>query len=799
MFRVLSCLHDQHDLRLVLLAGLICFVTCLVAINLIHRARVTKHRARLAWIATAGAASGCGIWATHFIAMLAYEPGVPVAYDIPLTALSLLVATGLMSVAIAVTISGSGVRNTLVGGAIVGLAVGLMHFIGMRALQVPGEIAWSFDLVAVALLLGCGFGMAAMEAVRRPGIAMTLLAAVALCIAIVSLHFTAMGAVEIVPNPARSVTPLSASPSELALWIAGATALVLALGVAGSIVDHRLSEKSELLEAAMQNMTQGLCMLNNKLEVKLINGRFLEMFGIATEQVKPLMPVLELMAAADRSVPFGDETLLNMRRWWSRQMREGKSGETIVQRSDGRIYAVCHERMPAMDGWVNTFADITERRSAEEKLAHMARHDVLTGLPNRLHFRERLDKAVEEIDRSGGFAVLCLDLDGFKTVNDTLGHQSGDELLQVAAKRLQGALRKDDLVARVGGDEFAILQQVSQQPSAATALASRLIEIMRTPVSIGDQQMPIGVSVGISLAPTDGTNADKLLKSADLALYRAKADGRGIYCLFEPQMDAAMQARRELELDLRRALGSDAFELYYQPIVDVASNEVTTFEALLRWHHPQRGLVPPLDFIPLAEETGLIVPIGEWVIRDACAEAAKWPGGVHVAVNLSPAQFKSPNLLKTVRGALTSSQLSPKRLELEITESVLLQDTDGAMAVLRELRELGVGISMDDFGTGYSSLSYLRKFPFDKIKIDRSFIRDLADGGSSLAIVRAVTGLGSSLGISVIAEGVETAEQLSRLKEEGCTEAQGFLFGAAKPANEAVHHLGGTRQLRVVA
>ena len=395
--------------------------------------------------------------------------------------------------------------------------------------------------------------------------------------------------------------------------------------------------------------------------------------------------------------------------------------------------------------------------------------------------------------------MLCLDLDNFKIVNDTLGHQAGDSLLQIAAKRIQAALRKDDFAARIGGDEFAILQLTKEQPSAAIALASRMVEIMQKPIAIGDQEVLVGVSVGIALAPADGSDADALLKSADLALYRSKADGRGTYSLFTSQMNDTMQARRVLELDLRSALSADAFELFYQPIVNISSNKVTSFEALLRWHHPQRGLLSPAEFIPIAEKTGLIVPIGEWVLHEACARAAKWPDDIHVAVNLSPAQLKSANFLRSVFDALSSAQLSPKRLELEITESVLLQDSAAATATLRRLREIGVTISMDDFGTGYSSLSYLRKFPFDKIKIDQSFIRDLANGRDSIAIVHAITGLGNSLGVSTIAEGVETAEQLDRLKEAGCTEAQGFFFGAAKPLNEALSHLGRSRRLRVVA
>jgi diguanylate cyclase (GGDEF)-like protein/PAS domain S-box-containing protein len=800
MFRVLSCLGGEHDPRLVALAVVVCCVTSLVAINLFQRARATHGRARAFWIATAGLASGCGIWATHFIAMLAYEPGVPVAYDLLLTAASLMIASVLMALAITVAVIAPPRWGAPLGGVLIGLAIASMHYLGMWALEVPGEVAWSFGLVTASVALGMLFGMAAIyAAMRRNDVAMTLVASLALSAAIVALHFTAMGAVTLIPDPVRVVTPFSIAPSVLALCVAAATALVLSIGAVGSIVDQRMSEKNDLLEAALHNMYQGLAMLNKNFEVVVVNGRFLEMFGIPAGRVKPRMKMAALMNMAEESVPFAAENRAAIRQWAQELARDKKSGKTIFRRSDGRIFAISHEHMPIIDGWVETFEDITERRQAEDKIAYMARHDSLTGLPNRIHFREHLERAVYNVDRTGTFAVLCLDLDHFKVINDTLGHQGGDQLLQVAAERLRGALRGTDVIARFGGDEFAVLQLVKDQPGAATALARRLVEVMRAPVPIGDQQMPVGVSIGISLAPADGVEPDQLLKNADMALYRAKADGRGTYRFFEPAMDARMQARRALELDLRQAVATEAFELHYQPIVNVERDEVSGFEALIRWMHPLRGSIPPLEFIPLAEETGLIVPIGQWVLHEACTQAVQWPEHLHVAVNLSPAQFKSTNLVATVMGALSMSGLAPQRLELEITESVLLQDSDATLATLHRLRDLGVAIAMDDFGTGYSSLSYLRKFPFDKIKIDQSFIRDLADGGDSLAIVRAVTGLGSSLGIATIAEGVETAEQFKRLKAEGCTAVQGFYFGAPKPAAEAIAHLHSTRKFRVVA
>jgi diguanylate cyclase (GGDEF)-like protein len=401
-------------------------------------------------------------------------------------------------------------------------------------------------------------------------------------------------------------------------------------------------------------------------------------------------------------------------------------------------------------------------------------------------FQEKLDEAMVRVPRGESVAVLCLDLDRFKPVNDTLGHGIGDELLKLVAERLRKSVRESDTVARLGGDEFAIIQPFVQQPNGATALASRIIETLSTPFAIGDHYIEIGTSIGIAVAPNDGNSAEQLLKNADLALYRAKSDGRGVYRFFAPEMDAKMRKRRELEMDLRAALPNNELELFYQPLVDVAAGKVTGFEALLRWRNPLRGLVPPNDFIPLAEEIGLIAPIGAWVLHQACTEAASWPNHISVAVNLSPIQFKSERLLLDIVAALGSSGLSPKRLELEITETVMLHDTEATLAMLRQIKALGVAIAMDDFGTGYSSLSYLRKFPFDKIKIDQSFVREISAEDESMAVVRAVMGLGSSLGIVTIAEGVETAEQLKTLRAEGCTMAQGFLFSAAVPAAEVV-------------
>lgn len=429
--------------------------------------------------------------------------------------------------------------------------------------------------------------------------------------------------------------------------------------------------------------------------------------------------------------------------------------------------------------------DVTDKHAAEERIAFLAHHDPLTGLPNRAHFGKRLDEALGGMERRMQFAVLFLDLDHFKTVNDTLGHFIGDELLKAVADRLRQCIRGVDLIGRLGGDEFAIVQTAVERPTESATLAMRIRDAIRAPFELGGVQAQVDVSIGIALAPGDAADAIELMKQADMALYQAKADGRRRYRFFEPAMDEAMKARRRLDIELRSALANDEFELLYQPVVDLASNHVVGVEGLLRWRHPVSGMIEPEEFIPVAEESGLIVPIGEWVIRQACADAARWPANVRVALNLSPVQFRSPALALTIVNALVEAGIAPCRLELEITEEVLLQHNSENLAILEELRNMGVRIAMDDFGTGYSSLNYLRRFPIDKVKIDRSFVNDLTEGSTgSRAIVEAVVRLATALEVSTTAEGVETQEQLELVRAAGCTEYQGYLFCAPKPARE---------------
>jgi diguanylate cyclase (GGDEF)-like protein len=537
------------------------------------------------------------------------------------------------------------------------------------------------------------------------------------------------------------------------------------------------------LDAALKYMSQGLCMFDSEARLVVANDRYSEMYGLKPEQVKPGTPfrqIIEARIALGAFAGGNPESYISER---LAAVREPHASTKIQSLPDGRVLAIVHQPL-ADGGWLATHEDITEQKRYQEKIAYMAHHDGLTDLPNRSLLNERLEIALGGTKRGHIVAMHLLDLDLFKNVNDTLGHAAGDKLLKAVAGRLRAIVRDTDTVARMGGDEFAIVQVAIEQPSEAARLAERLIATLSEVYDVDGHQVVVGTSVGIAVGPTDGADPDQLIRNADLALYRAKNAGRGAFAFFESGMDVQMQARRALENDMRAALPAGQFELHYQPVLNLARNEIVGVEALVRWRHPERGMISPGEFIPLAEEIGFIVPLGEWIIRQACMTAASWPNNVKVAVNLSPAQFRSPGLVQVVMNALASSGLAAGRLELEITESVLLLEGAATVATLHRLRELGVHIAMDDFGTGYSSLSYLRSFPFDKIKIDRSFVKDITVTTGSLSIVRAVAAMAKGLGMETTAEGVETQEQLETVKSEGCTEMQGFLLSRPLPANE---------------
>jgi len=536
-------------------------------------------------------------------------------------------------------------------------------------------------------------------------------------------------------------------------------------------------------DTAINNMSQGLCFFDSDHRLIVCNDRFVEMYDIAPERVSPGMSLIEIVDLRFEAGSFPAMTRDEYLRWRTNVAVSNEAKDSIVELMNGRTFKIRHRPMPG-GGWVATHEDITEQRQSEVKIEYMAHHDALTDLANRVLLNDRLEHALGRVQHAEMVAVHHLDLDQFKAVNDTFGHPCGDKLLRIVAERLRGLVGEADTIARMGGDEFVIVQATIADPAEATSLAQRVIDALSEPYDIDGQQAVIGVSIGISVGPGDGSNPDKLLRNADLALYRAKSDGRGTFRFFEPAMDLQMQTRRVMEQDLRKALPAGEFELHYQPVVNLASKEISGFEALIRWNHPAKGLISPATFIPLAEEIGFIVPMGEWVIRQACATAAQWPDKLHVAVNISAIQFRSPGLMQVIVSALAASGLAPTRLEIEITESVLLHNKEATLAVLHQLRALGIRIAMDDFGTGYSSLTYLQSFPFDKIKIDRSFVKNITEDSSSLTIVRAVAALANGMGMTATAEGVETAEQLHSIASEGCTEMQGFLFSKPLPAAE---------------
>ncbi len=557
----------------------------------------------------------------------------------------------------------------------------------------------------------------------------------------------------------------------------------LALGQERERADRELHIQADRFAAALGNMSEILCMFDANDSLLVGNDRLGAILGLPANSIAPgttLADMKTLLTGTSGFAPADLEHLYSL----IVSLKSGRRRAAhTVDMADGRRLAVNFAPMEN-DGWLVTFEDITNQRIVEAKIAHMAHHDALTGLANRLLFHSRLDEAIARCRRGERYAVLFLDLDNFKPVNDSLGHPVGDALLREVTHRLILQVRETDTVARLGGDEFAIVQAITN-PKDSTALATRLIDAVSAPYAINGNRVIIGTSIGIAIVLDDGVDAEEIMRNADMALYLSKANGRGRYQLFEPEMNARIKARRMLELDLCKGLAEGQFRLFYQPLVNIADRVVCGFEALLRWQNPERGIVSPADFIALSEEIGLIIPLGKWVLRQACADAANWPGNLKVAVNLSPVQFGSDTLVEDVAAALADAGLNARRLELEITETAMLADTDAVLATLHQLRDLGLGIALDDFGTGYSSLSYLQRFPFNKVKIDRTFVAKLGQGGDNNdAIVASVIDLCRRIGVTTTGEGVETAAQLHRLASLNCVEGQGYLFGRPAPASE---------------
>ncbi|MBL6080745.1 EAL domain-containing protein [Belnapia sp. T18] len=632
--------------------------------------------------------------------------------------------------------------------------------------QQLGELYWTFIGVLVALLLCCGGLIGTLAMHNR---------------LIRNAHAEVQALVQDLTRTGRQLAIAKEQTQE-------AMAEVQQQYRALRLRDAELRLQNDRFDAALNNMSQALCMADADRRLIVCNRRFLELFGLA-EADAAAGTGLDLLMQSVRSAGRIDRALLAaLGEAQSALVAEDRAGSFWREGADGRAIAVSHRPM-ADGGWLATYEDITERRRVEARISYMAHHDELTDLPNRLLFRECMEAALAG-GRSRGqeLALLFLDLDHFKDVNDTLGHPLGDALLRDVARRLRSCIREGDLVARLGGDEFAILQAPGRSAEEAADLAQRVVDVICAPYELLGYRAQVGASIGIALAEhvtgDAAAAANQMLKHADLALYRAKAAGRRTWRFFEASMAADLEARLAIEADLREALPGNQLEVMYQPIFALQTNRLSGFEALLRWRHPVRGMVSPGVFIPLMEETGLIEAVGRWVLEQATREAATWPAPLKVAVNLSPLQFRAADIATSMLHVLSQSGLAPGRLELEITESALLQSDGGVAEVLQAFRSTGIRTSLDDFGTRYSSLSYLLSFPFDKIKIDQSFVRDMATRAESVAIVTSVAHLANQLGMATTAEGVETAEQLRRVREAGCTEAQGYFFGPPESATE---------------
>jgi diguanylate cyclase (GGDEF)-like protein/PAS domain S-box-containing protein len=921
MDRVLTSLSAGHDWPLVVLAGVVCFLASLTGAHVVRRARTTNGRGRRRWIAIASAAAGCGIWAAHLIATLAGRPGLAFSYDIVLAALSLFAAVAITGTGFALAVYDKKILSAFLGGAIVGLGVAFAHYLGIWAVHPSGRIIWSWSIVGLSVGQAVCLGSLSLAAAtRREGTNGTIIGAILLTLTILSHHFSAMGAVQLVPDPTGDAVGAAFSPVSVALLIASTALAVLGASLAAAVADRR----QRRLASAVNNMSQGLVMFDAAERLVACNDRYLQMYGLPPDLVKPGCTLRDVIGhriatgSLDRDLEQYRDELLTA-------MAEGRTVSWIVQTKDGRDISVANRPIGGGD-WIGTHEDITvrrhaerelertksfldtvvenvpeiilvkdvpdlryvfinraaeqymgiprehvlgktaseifpepaaktiaahdrellqagrqtffdehtlimpggekrivtskrlpiagedgkpryllgviedvtERREAEARIAHLAKHDALTELPNRTGFSEHLQKMLGNASESlESFALLCIDLDRFKEVNDVFGHSVGDELLQVIARRLQAA-GEGAFVARLGGDEFGILTAGNRQASNAAALADRLLACVANDVEVGGRPLRMGFSIGVAVYPSDGMDDATLMSNADAALYRAKAEGRGTVRFFEPEMDKRLRERRMLQHDLHTAIGRGEFRLYYQPQARI-NGEITGFEALLRWHHPERGVVAPAAFIPIAEESGLIVELGEWALREACREAASWPNPLHVSVNLSPVQFKHGDLDLLVHSILLETGLAASRLELEITENALISDFAGGLAMLRRLKALGLGIAMDDFGSGYSSLSYLHSFPFDKIKIDRTFVSNINRNPQSVVLIRGIIALGHGLDLPIVAEGVETKEQLDFLAQATCDEVQGYYIGRPLPIEHYAAAVGVTKRAAAVA
>jgi diguanylate cyclase (GGDEF)-like protein len=909
---MLQHVTQHHNIWLVILAAGVCAVGSLTSFVMYGHVLRRARRSRKIWLALLGVCAGANIWATHFVAMLAHDTGLPTSYDPVLTAASFAVVVAVTSLGFALSL---GARRVMAaaGGAVIGLGIAAMHFLGMQALVVPGIFQWNTNLVLLAICLGVGLSAAALLAFRqqrgqRALISAALLFAAAIC----ALHFTAMAALQILPRADMPAPVSELDSSVLAALVAGVTALILLAGAAVALIDGRairesamrtaelveaaieglviaadgvivnvnsralelcgrnaedligkpvfgallaskggaarsgasrcfgaslihaggtvipvevvrrqlsgfsqgnevyairdlraledaarqLAEANEqlrrreedlqarnlVLDAALSNMSQGLCMYDAQQSVVISNERFATIYGLAADAIQPGMSLRDVVQMRiDNGLHAGPSPAAYLE---ERLTPLAKAEDSIHELNNGQIIAIARRPLRT-GGWVTTHADITEQRRIEAQIAHLSRHDTLTGLLTRVSFRDGLDERLRsEYKRDRRLAVLMLGIDGFRGINDTLGHAVGDQLLKSIAQRLEYWTRRATILGRFGDDTFVLAEVVEHPGKDAVGLAARLQEELRKPFKLAGPPLEITATIGIAVSPADGKDAETLLQNAALALNRGKLRGRGTHHFFEPGMDTELRTRRTFELELAEAVAAEQFQLLYQPLVNLARSEMSGFEALVHWQHPVKGLLQPKDFLPVAEDIGLLGAIENWTLQKACAEAALWPNALTVAIGLSAPRLCSADLGKCVVSALASSGMAAERLQLEVSEKAVGGPAELVTTSLQQLHKLGVHITLKEFGSGFSSLSYLRRFPIHKVKFDRSLIADLPIREDGQAIIRMLTRVGAGMGVGTVIDGVETEDQLRAVREGGCLELQGGYFGAPKSAED---------------